>query len=160
MKILILSCIVVFLASCASWQSPKIEKFSGIKKVKVESRQLFITVSGDVLNPNNKNIQLNESSIDLFIENKKIGTISNLEKITLKKNDISSLSIPLSIETEKGALIRLATFTLKDSVTVQFVGDLNVRAGVFKKTVPLNESKKISTRFLKIDKDDAIRKYR
>lgn len=160
MKILILSCIVVFLASCASWQSPKIEKFSGIKNVKIKPHKLSLTVSGDVLNPNNKNIRLYESSIDLFIEDKKIGTISNLEKITLKKNDISSLSIPLSIETEKGALIRLATFTLKDSVKVQFVGDLNVGAGVFKKTVPLDESKKISTRFLKIDKDDAIHKYR
>jgi LEA14-like dessication related protein len=160
MRSVLLFGVVFVFSSCVSWKTPELISFGGIKDVKIKPHKLSLTVSGDVLNPNNKSIKLYESNVDLIIEDKKIGTISNLERITLIKNDRSSISVPLTIDTEKGALIRLAAFSLKDSVKVRFIGDLNVRAGVFKKKVPLDESMKISTRFLKFNKEDAIHEYR
>lgn len=161
MKNLVLFSILVFLGSCASWQSPEIEKFNGIKKVKVKSRSLTFTLSADVMNPNKKRLTLYESHIDLIIENKKIGTASNLEPFTLKKNTTTSVSCPFKIETEKGALFRLAAFTLKDSVRIELKGDLTVKSGIFKKTIPIKESRKISTRILQLlDKENVIKEYR
>jgi len=161
MKNLVLFSILVFLGSCASWESPEIEKFKGIKKVKVKSRTLTFTLSAEVINPNKKRLTFYESHIDLLIEDKKIGTASNLEPFTLNKNTVTSVSCPFKIETEKGALIRLATFTLKDSVRIELTGDITVKSGIFKKTVPIKESRKISTRFLQLlAKENDIKEFR
>ena len=127
MRSVLLFGVVFVFSSCVSWKTPELISFGGIKDVKIKPHKLSLTVSGDVLNPNNKSIKLYESNVDLIIEDKKIGTISNLERITLIKNERSSISVPLTIETEKGALIRLATFTpLKLVRFVEVAGDLVV----------------------------------
>jgi hypothetical protein len=59
--------------------------------------------------------------------------------------------VPLIAETEKGALLRLTTLALKDSVEVQFFGDIKAGFSIFKKKVPFEESFKTSTRFLNLN---------
>ena len=161
MKLLILSCLLLVFSSCATWESPKIEKFNGIKKVKVKPRFLSFTLSADVLNPNKKKLTFYESHVDLIIDDKKIGTISNLDEFTLDKNGVTTVSCPFIIETEKGALLNMATYTFKDSVQIQLNGELNLGAGKFKKSYPVEESKTISTKILDLlYKENAIKEFR
>lgn len=150
MKRLIIGLSVVLLSACTTFKSPEIDSYDGISGFKIKPGEIQFTVNAGVLNANNKKIKIHPSKVNVFIQHKKIAEISNAEKITLKRNGVSKVSVPIVAETEKGTLIRLTTLSFKDSVNIQFVGEITAGLGIFKKTIPINESLKSSTRFLKL----------
>lgn len=123
--------------------------FEGFSDFKMKPREISFTISGNVLNPNKSKLKLHPSTVDVYIQQKKLGQLSNEEKIVLKRNGTSDISVPVIANTEKGALIQLTTLSFKDSVEVKFVGDVKVGMGLFKKKIAINESFKTSTRLLK-----------
>ena len=123
--------------------------FEGFSDFKMKPREINFTISGNVLNPNKSKLKLHPSSVDVYIQQKKLGQLSNEEKIILKRNGTTDISVPVIANTEKGALIQLTTLSFKDSVEVKFVGEVKVGMGIFKKKIAINESFKTSTRFLK-----------
>ena len=123
--------------------------FEGFSDFKMKPREISFTISGNVLNPNKSKLKLHPSTVDVYIQQKKLGQLSNEEKIILKRNGTTDISVPVIANTEKGALIQLTTLSFKDSVEVKFVGEVKVGMGVFKKKIAINESFKTSTRFLK-----------
>ncbi|MBT5438960.1 MAG: LEA type 2 family protein [Flavobacteriales bacterium] len=123
--------------------------FEGFSDFKMKPREISCTLSGNVLNPNKSKLKLHPSTVDVYIQQKKLGQLSNEEKIILKRNGTTDISVPVIANTEKGALIQLTTLSFKDSVEVKFVGEVKVGMGIFKKKIAINESFKTSTRFLK-----------
>lgn len=123
--------------------------FEGFSDFKMKPREISFTISGNVLNPNKSKLKLHPSTVDVYIQQKKLGQLSNEEKIILKRNGTTDISVPVIANTEKGALIQLTTLSFKDSVEVKFVGEVKVGMGIFKKKIAINESFKTSTRFLK-----------
>ncbi|MDA9161007.1 LEA type 2 family protein [Crocinitomicaceae bacterium] len=123
--------------------------FEGFSDFKMKPREINFTISGNVLNPNKSKLKLHPSSVDVYIQQKKLGQLSNEEKIILKRNGTTDISVPVIANTEKGALIQLTALSFKDSVEVKFVGEVKVGMGIFKKKIAINESFKTSTRFLK-----------
>ena len=123
--------------------------FEGFSDFKMKPREISFTISGNVLNPNKSKLKLHPSTVDVYIQQKKLGQLSNEEKIILKRNGTTDISVPVVANTEKGALIQLTTLSFKDSVEVKFVGEVKVGMGIFKKKIAINESFKTSTRFLK-----------
>ncbi|MDA7761987.1 LEA type 2 family protein [Crocinitomicaceae bacterium] len=123
--------------------------FEGFSDFKMKPREISFTLSGNVLNPNKSKLKLHPSTVDVYIQQKKLGQLSNEEKIILKRNGTTDISVPVIANTEKGALIQLTTLSFKDSVEVKFVGEVKVGMGIFKKKIAINESFKTSTRFLK-----------
>ncbi|MDA8910566.1 LEA type 2 family protein [Crocinitomicaceae bacterium] len=123
--------------------------FEGFSGFKMKPREISFTLSGNVLNPNKSKLKLHPSTVDVYIQQKKLGQLSNEEKIILKRNGTTDISVPVIANTEKGALIQLTTLSFKDSVEVKFVGEVKVGMGIFKKKIAINESFKASTRFLK-----------
>ena len=151
MKITFIVLFFFILNGCATFKSPKIETFHGFSEFKITPRTISFTVSADVMNPNKKKVKLHQSNLEVFLEGKKIGQLSNNEKVVIKSNRLSKVSVPVIAETERGALIRLAALSFKDSVDVKFVGEITGGIGIFKKKFPINESFKAPTRFLKIN---------
>lgn len=123
--------------------------FEGFSDFKMKPREISFTISANVLNPNKSKLKLHPSTVDVYIQQKKLGQLSNEEKIILKRNGTTDISVPVIANTEKGALIQLTTLSFKDSVEVKFVGEVKVGMGIFKKKIAINESFKTSTRFLK-----------
>ena len=123
--------------------------FGGFSDFKMKPREINFTISGNVLNPNKSKLKLHPSSVNVYIQQKKLGQLSNEEKIILKRNGTTDISVPVIANTEKGALIQLTALSFKDSVEVKFVGEVKVGMGIFKKKIAINESFKTSTRFLK-----------
>lgn len=151
MKKLLFGFGVFFLSACASIQPPEIVSFNGVSDFKMSSGKIHFTVSADVKNPNGHRFKLCPSQLDVLIDGKKLGQLSNPDKHILKRKKTTSVSVPLVAETEKGALLRLTALALKDSVEVQFFGDITAGFSIFKKKVPFDESFKTSTRFLKLN---------
>lgn len=149
MKYFFFGSVLCFLSACASFKQPKMVSFEGFSDFKMKPREISFTISGNVLNPNKSKLKLHPSTVDVYIQQKKLGQLSNEEKIVLKRNGTSDISVPVIANTEKGALIQLTTLSFKDSVEVKFVGDVKVGMGLFKKKIAINESFKTSTRLLK-----------
>ncbi len=149
MKYFFFGSVLFFLSACASFKQPKMVSFEGFSDFKMKPREISFTISGNVLNPNKSKLKLHPSTVDVYIQQKKLGQLSNEEKIVLKRNGTSDISVPVIANTEKGALIQLTTLSFKDSVEVKFVGDVKVGMGLFKKKIAINESFKTSTRLLK-----------
>ena len=151
MKTLLFSSVLFFLSACATIKQPEVVSFNGISDFKMSSGKILFTVSADIMNPNGHRFKLFPSQLDVIIDGKKLGQLSNPNKHILKRKKTSSVSIPLVADTEKGALLRLTTLALKDSVEVQFFGDIKAGFSIFKKKVPFEESFKTSTRFLNLN---------
>ena len=149
MKSFFFGLILFLMCACASLKQPKMVSFEGFSDFKMKPREINFTISGNVLNPNKSKLKLHPSSVDVYIQQKKLGQLSNEEKIILKRNGTTDISVPVIANTEKGALIQLTTLSFKDSVEVKFVGEVKVGMGIFKKKIAINESFKTSTRFLK-----------
>lgn len=150
MKKLFFTSLFFTICACSSFKQPTMVSFQGVSDFKMKPREIRFTVSGNVLNPNKSKLKLHPSTVDVYLQQKKLGKLSNEEKIVLKRNRTSDVSIPLIVNTEKGALIQLTTLSFKDSVDIKFVGEVKVGMGIFKKKIPINESFKTSTRFLKL----------
>jgi hypothetical protein len=151
MKTFLFGFVLFFLSACATIQQPEVVSVNGVSDFKMSSGKILFTISAEVMNPNGHRFKLFPSQLDVIINGKKLGQLSNPEKHILKRKKTTSVSVPLVAETEKGALLRLATLALKDSVEVQFFGDITAGFSIFRKKVPLNESFKTSTRFLKLN---------
>ena len=123
--------------------------FNGVSDFKLKPGKINFTLNAEIANSNKSKLKFHPSTVDVFIQQKKLGQISNPEKIVLKRNGVTEVSAPLIALTERGALIQLTTLSFKDSVDIQFVGEVSVGLGIFKKKIPINESLKTSTRFLK-----------
>ena len=105
-------------------------------------------VNASIKNPNKSKLKLHPSTVDVFVQGKKLGELSSTEKIVLKRKRTTAVSMPVNARTERGALIQLTTLSFKDSVDIKFVGEVQVGMGIFKRKIPINESLKTSTRFL------------
>ena len=149
MKIFIFSFVIITLTSCSTFKSPQMVSFNGVSDFKFKPGKINFTVNADVSNSNKSKLKFHPSTFDVFIQQKKLGQISNPEKVVLKRNGVTEVSAPLIANTERGALIQLTTLSFKDSVDIQFIGEVTVGLGIFKKKIPINESFKTSTRFLK-----------
>ena len=126
MKKLFFASLFFTICACSSFKQPKMVSFQGVSDFKMKPREIRFTVSGNVLNPNKSKLKLHPSTVDVYLQQKKLGKLSNEEKIILKRNGTSDISIPLIVTTEKGALIQLTTLSFKDSVDVKFMGEVFV----------------------------------
>ncbi|MDO7613433.1 MAG: hypothetical protein MUQ75_04280, partial [Crocinitomicaceae bacterium] len=59
--------------------------FEGFSDFKMKPREISFTLSGNVLNPNKSKLKLHPSTVDVYIQQKKLGQLSNEEKIILKR---------------------------------------------------------------------------
>ena len=148
MKKIFSAVIVIFISACSTFKAPEMESFEGISDFKMSPGKMNFTVNVSIKNPNKSKLKFHPSTVDVFVQGKKLGELSNAENIVLKRNCISEVSAPVTAKTERGALIQLTTLSFKDSVDIKFVGEVQVGMGIFKRKIPINESLKTSTRFL------------
>ena len=139
---------IIIISACSTFKAPEMESFEGVSDFKMKPGNINFTVNASIKNPNKRNLKFHPSTVDIFVQGKKLGELSNAEKIVLKRNRTTEVFAPVTAKTERGALIQLTTLSFKDSVDVKFVGEVQVGMGIFKRKIPINESIKTSTRFL------------
>ena len=148
MKILSYFIIFILVTSCAPFELPEFISYEGFKMGKMDAKQVSFSLSIKLNNPNSYALKVKKSSLSLSIDAGKIG-ILNLEKtIKLPRKKETIVEIPMNLSLEKGALMRMLTFSMKDSIKLNLEGDLRGGALFFTKKIPLSFSKSISPKAL------------
>ena len=115
---------------------------------KMDAKQVSFSLSVKLNNPNSYALKVKKSSLSLSIDAGKIG-ILNLEKaIKLPRKKETIVEIPMNLSLEKGALMRMLTFSMQDSIRLNLEGDLRGGALFLTKKFPLSFSKSISPKAL------------
>ena len=144
--IFIWSIMLVAVSACSVFETPELVSFKGYKLTKMEGSSLNFLVNGVISNPNWYAIKVKNSSLDVLVDNKKLGEIQLNDKVKMKGRRENDLSVPLTIELEPGAMVKMMGWAIRDSVNIQFKGP--VKAGVFciYKKIPIDVSKNVSTK--------------
>ena len=140
--------IFILVTSCAPFELPEFISYEGFKMGKMDAKQVSFSLSIKLKNPNSYALKVKKSSLSLSIDAGKIG-ILNLEKtIKLPRKKETIVEIPMNLSLEKGALMRMLTFSMQDSIRLNLEGDLLGGALFFTKKFPLSFSKSISPKAL------------
>lgn len=138
---------LILFASC-SFQQPVFKKYEGIDMGKMDVKNVSFTIKASIYNPNWYALKVKPSSLEISTSDGKIGELHLDEKIKMKGRKETSIVAPMHIDLEKGIMMKLMSFSLKDSVKINLKGD--VRGGVLfiTKKIPMEFSRSISPKDL------------
>lgn len=139
--------IVVFLASCG-FQQPVFKKYEGFDMGKMDTKTVSFTIKASIYNPNWYALKVKPSSLEISTSDGKLGVLHLDEKIKMKGRKETSLVVPMHIDLEKGIMMKMMSFSLKDSVKINLKGD--VRGGILfiTKKIPMEFSRSVSPKDL------------
>jgi LEA14-like dessication related protein len=144
--------IVIFLSSCSSFKEPIIKGSDDFKLTQFEGKKISFSLALAIENNNWYALKIKPSNVDLYLEDKLIGKLHLLEKVTIPAKKTSELIVPARIELADGAMISLFKIISKDQVALRLNG--KVKGGVLfvYKNFHVDEKWNVPTNFLKLDK--------
>jgi LEA14-like dessication related protein len=148
MKILSYFIVFILVTSCAPLELPEFISYEGFKMGKTDAKQVSFSLSVKLKNPNSYALKVKKSSLSLSIDAGKIGIINVEKTIKLPRKKEAIVEIPMNLTLEKGALMRMITFSMQDSIRLNLEGDVRGGALFFTKKFPLSFSKSISPKAL------------
>ena len=148
MKILSYFIVFILVTSCAPLELPEFISYEGFKMGKTDAKQVSFSLSVKLKNPNSYALKVKKSSLSLSIDAGKIGIINVEKTIKLPRKKEAIVEIPINLTLEKGALMRMITFSMQDSIRLNLEGDVRGGALFFTKKFPLSFSKSISPKTL------------
>jgi LEA14-like dessication related protein len=148
MKILSYFIVFILVTSCAPLELPEFISYEGFKMGKTDAKQVSFSLSVKLKNPNSYALKVKKTSLNLSVDNGKIGMLALGKTIKFPRKKETVVEIPINLSLEKGALMRIMTFSMQDSIKLNLDGD--VRGGVlfFTKKFPLSFSKSNSPKTL------------
>lgn len=116
---LILSILSIFLlSSCGKFEDIAIHGMKGFKFRGMKNGRIFINLTLDVENPNNRKITISKIHFKTWLNNRELGTIKISEKVVLKPNSREEYQVPIEIVLRTvGDAFKL--MTLKEDVLSQ-----------------------------------------
>ena len=140
--------VCLIISSCAPFELPEFISYEGFKMGKTDAKQVSFSLSVKLKNPNSYALKVKKSSLSLSIDAGKIGIINVEKTIKLPRKKEAIVEIPMNLTLEKGALMRMITFSMQDSIRLNLEGDVRGGALFFTKKFPLSFSKSISPKTL------------
>ena len=142
---------VVFLTSCFDYEDVD---FKGVQNIELEDRSggiITLRMDMKVNNPNNYNIKIKKSSLDVFVNGSKVGKTKMKNNIVLKKNhqDVYPLYLTLSEKELKSSALSSIGSLLTGRMKVRIKGEIKAKVyGVGKKVpIDLEESVNLGSLF-------------
>jgi len=147
----ILSAFVLF-TGCATFQEPEFRGSEGVKMDKLDGKEITLSAKVKVYNPNWYALKIKPSTVEVYLEDKLMGTVELTEKVKMKAKQESSLSLPLLATLEEGAMFTALRYATKEQVKVRIKG--KVKGGIFfvSKKMDVDETKTISGKDLNLGK--------
>ena len=141
---------IVFLTSCFDYEDVE---FKGVQNVGLEGRaggNITLRIDMKVNNPNNYNIKIKKSSLDVFINGSKVGKTKIKNDIVLKKNrqDVYSMYLTLGEKELKGSALSSIGSLLTGSMKVRIKGDIKAKVYGVGKKFPIDVEEPVSLRSL------------
>jgi|SaaInlStandDraft_5_1057022.scaffolds.fasta_scaffold13066_3 LEA14-like dessication related protein len=131
---------IVFLTSCFDYEDVE---FKGVQNIGLEGRSggnITVRIDMKVKNPNNYNIKIKKSSLDVFVNGSKIGKTKIKNNIVLKKNhqEVYPLFLTLSEKELKGSALSSIGSLLRGSMKVRIKGNIKAKVYGFGKKFPID----------------------
>lgn len=151
-KFLFILTAFVLLTGCATFQEPEFRGSEGVKMDKMDGKEITLSANVKVYNPNWYALKIKPSTVDVYLEDKLMGTIELTKKVKMKGKQETSLSLPLLATLVDGAMFTALRYATKDQVKVRIKG--KVKGGVFfvSKKMDVDETKTISGKDLNLGK--------
>ena len=140
--------VCLIISSCAPFELPEFISYEGFKMGKMDAKQVSFSLNVKLKNPNSYALKVKKTSLNLSVDDGKIGMLALEKTIKLPRKKETIVEIPMNLSLEKGALMRMLTFSMKDSIKLNLEGDLRGGALFFTKKIPLSFSKSISPKAL------------
>ena len=140
--------VCLIISSCAPFELPEFISYEGFKMGKMDAKQVSFSLNVKLKNPNSYALKVKKTSLNLSVDDGKIGVLALEKTIKLPRKKETIVEIPMNLSLEKGALMRMLTFSMQDSIRLNLEGDLLGGALFFTKKFPLSFSKSISPKAL------------
>jgi len=132
--------------SCSIIDPPTLVQVIDTKVEKFSTKEIAVEVTLKIKNPNNFNIKVTKSNLDIFLNDALLGTALNNNKICLKKESTENHKILLSMsnsQLSKNALSMIMGATLGGKMDIRVKGYIKGKAMMISKKVPIEFSHKM-----------------
>lgn len=136
--------LIFSLQGCFEFEDVDFKGIESVKMPKMDDKQILVDLSFKLENPNKFNIKLKPSDIDVFISDKKFGTVHLDKKIVFKKKRENVYSTQLRVQLEDGAFFSLFKLILKDEIPLRFKGKIKGSVFGISKKIDIDQVKNIS----------------
>ena len=139
---------IFFFTSCLDYEDVE---FKGVQNFGIEDRSagnITVRIELKVNNPNNYNIKIKKSSLDVFVNGAEVGKTKMKNNIVLKKNhqDVYPLYLTLSEKELKGSALSSIGSFLKGSMKVRIKGDIKAKVYGVGKKFPIDMEEQVNLR--------------
>lgn len=138
----------LFLSSCA-FHSPEFRGSEGFKLEKMDGKEISFSAGAKVYNPNWFAVKLKKSGVDVYLEEQFMGKLFLDKKVKMKAKQESTLTVPLHLELEEGALLSLVRYSSKETVNIRITGKVKGGIWFFSKKVKVDETRQIPGKSLR-----------
>jgi len=131
---------IFFLTSCFDYEDVE---FKGVQNFGLEGRSggnITVRIDLNVNNPNNYNIKIKKSSLDVFVNGSKVGKTKMKNNIVLKKNqqDVYPLYLTFSEKELKSSALASIGSLLTGRMKVRIKGNIKAKVYGIGKKFPID----------------------
>jgi LEA14-like dessication related protein len=140
--------ILLFLNACVNYKEVVYNGIQNVQLKKIDSKgKITIQVSVNVYNPNDYDIKIKPSKLNLLIASQSIGLVKSQESIVLLKNSTQTHSVDLEgqikLKDNKNILQELIQVLIKNNFTLRVKGKLKISVKGLSVRLPIDETPKI-----------------
>ena len=117
---------------------------------KIDGKRIAFSLDVKIDNPNKFSLVVKPSTLDVYIEDNLIGHTTLDQKIKFIKKTEKVYTVPLHVDLEDGALLKIIRFGLKNQLMIHVTGKIKGAVYGFTKRIDVDETKQISGKDLKI----------
>jgi hypothetical protein len=147
-RLLLIFGLLLAFTSC-HFDEVKYVGVSSISNIKKDGKRISFDADLKIDNPNNSNIVLSPSELDVYLKGKKLGTVFLTKRLKLKKRVEGVYTTSLEIQLESGSLLTIASSALFGKMELTLQGKVRVGNGFIAKKFKVDEAKDINFPALK-----------
>lgn len=142
---------ISLISLTACFDIPEFRGVSNFKMDEFKGNHISFHLDVDVFNPNGYGIRVRPSDFDVYINNQYVGKgkLDRSFKMRRKKNTVCHL--PISLDLERGILMKLVRWAQSDKIELKIDGDLKVRVGGIPKKEHIEQTQEINLKDLNIN---------
>jgi len=151
MKWFYLAVLAFLFSSCMEFEEVKFKGIQNVKLPKFDNKEMLINLTLKLENPNNYKIKIKPSHVDVYIEEKMMGTIYLDKKVVLKKRQENAYTTQLRVNLQDGAFLSLMKYVVMPKVSIRFKGRVKGSVYGISKKVDIDQTRLIDGSQLKLD---------
>jgi len=138
--IIILFALPILLSGCLNYEDIKIIKINEVNYEELKGGVLKLAITARVDNPNFFDVKITDANMVLQIQDRVLGNVSQVEKVTLSGRSEKDYTIRVSIELKEMLTNALSTYRtlMNDPKSLNLSGTVHVKSFLYSKTLKVD----------------------